>query len=67
MAERRLDEIMGEVDLQELGMLLVHNGVVRRASRSDRPVGRKRLLWDRERLARLLREQKAIAGLSGKM
>jgi len=50
MIENWITEIKKQSDFKDLGMLLVHNGVVRATSRDGRIVKGMRLSYDREKL-----------------
>ncbi|MFO7707496.1 MAG: molybdenum cofactor biosynthesis protein MoaE [Desulfobacterales bacterium] len=50
-------------DFNKAGMVLVHNGVVRETSRDGRRVKGLRVAVDRERLERILAEQKKRPGI----
>lgn len=62
-----IDEWVAEVkknsDFQELGMILVHNGVVRATSKDGRPVKGMRLSFNRERLEALTDEYRMKEGI----
>jgi molybdopterin synthase catalytic subunit len=50
-------------DFGKAGMILCHNGVVRRTSRDGKPVTGLRISVDRERLGRIIEEQKKKPGI----
>ena len=50
MADKWLDEIKQRANPEDLGMILVHNGIVRGTSKSGRPVQGMKLSYDQERL-----------------
>ncbi len=63
MVQQWLDELKKQADPEELGMILVHNGIVRGTSKSGNPVGKMRLSYDKESLASLVSEQKRKEGI----
>ena len=63
MIDEWLKEIKKTSDPESLGMILVHNGVVRGTSRDGRRVKGLRVGVDHERLARILEEQKRRPGI----
>ncbi len=58
-----VDEIKKNTKPEELGMILVHNGIVRGTSKSGDPVGKMRLSYDPDKLAALVAEQKKKEGI----
>ena len=64
MVQKWLDEIKKQADPKEVGMILVHNGIVRGTSKQGEPVAGMRLSYDKERLAQLVREQKKKKGIT---
>jgi len=63
MIDRLIREIKAAADPSELGMLLVHNGVVRGTSKTGQPVRRMRLSHDPQLLASVIREARSRAGI----
>lgn len=64
MVQQWIDEIKSRTDPEALGMILVHNGVVRGTSKQGKPVARMRLSYDEGKLARLIDEQKGKEGIT---
>ena len=62
-ADKLISKIKMHPAYDQVGMILCHNGVVRGTSRDGRKVTGLRVAVDRERLARLLAEQRAGAGI----
>ena len=60
---RMLDAIKRHPDYDKAGMILCHNGVVRSTSRDGRRVSGLRVSVDREKLDRIISEQKQKAGI----
>jgi molybdopterin synthase catalytic subunit len=58
-----IDEIKREADPDGLGMILVHNGIVRGTTKKGESVRRMRLSYDKERLERLLAEHRKKEGI----
>lgn len=56
MVERWINEIKKDSDFKDLGMILVHNGMVRATTKDGNPVKGMRLSYDREKLSGLLDE-----------
>jgi len=56
MIDQWIKEIKGQSDFKDLGMFLVHNGVVRATSKEGKPVLGMHLSYDREKLAGLVNE-----------
>ena len=50
MIDRWIEEIKLRANPEELGMILVHNGLVRATSKSGKPVHGMKLLYDKEKL-----------------
>jgi molybdopterin synthase catalytic subunit len=50
MIDRWIREVKQSADPEELGMILVHNGVVRGTAKSGKPVGGMKLSYDQEKL-----------------
>ena len=50
MVDKWLDEIKQRANSEDLGMIMVHNGVVRGTSKSGRPVQSMKLSYDQKRL-----------------
>lgn len=63
MIEQWIKDIKTKSDFQDLGMILVHNGVVRATSKSGKPVTGMHLTYDREKLSRLLDDLKKREGI----
>ena len=66
MIDEWLKEIKGRSDFKDLGMILVHNGVVRATSKEGKPVKGMNLSYDRQKLKLLqddLRQRDGIAEL----
>jgi molybdopterin synthase catalytic subunit len=62
-ADKLIAKIKTHPDFDQVGMILCHNGVVRGTSRDGRKVTGLRVAVDRERLTRVLTEQRARAGI----
>jgi len=60
-----LKEIKGRADFKDLGMMLVHNGVVRATSKDGKPVKGMHLSYDKQKLIRLLDELRKRDGIVG--
>jgi molybdopterin synthase catalytic subunit len=56
MVEKWLKEIKEKSDFKDLGMLLVHNGVVRATSKDGKPVKGMHLSYDKKKLAHVINE-----------
>jgi molybdopterin synthase catalytic subunit len=56
MIEQWIKDIKTRSDFKDLGMILVHNGMVRATSRDGKPVKGMHLACDREKLSGLLEE-----------
>jgi molybdopterin synthase catalytic subunit len=63
MVEQWLKEIKKECPPEELGMILVHNGIVRATSKQGKPVGSMKLSYDRIKLGEALRRFKNADGI----
>jgi len=63
MIEQWIDEIKKSSDFQDLGMLLVHNGVVRATSKDGKPVKGMQLSYDKEKLQHLVDEFRKKEGI----
>jgi molybdopterin synthase catalytic subunit len=50
MIDRWIEEVKQRTNPEELGMILVHNGIVRGTSKSGKPVRGMKLLYDQKRL-----------------
>lgn len=64
MVEKWIEEIKRSVSPEELGMMLVHNGIVRATSKQGVKVSGMRLSYDRDLLARCLAEAKGKEGIA---
>ena len=51
MVEKWIKEIKENSDFQDLGMILIHNGVVRATSKDGKPVKGMHLSYDKKKLA----------------
>jgi len=58
-----IKKIKAHPDYGKVGMILCHNGVVRETTREGRPVTGLRVSVDRDRLNRLIAEQKQKKGI----
>jgi molybdopterin synthase catalytic subunit len=58
-----LEEIKRTANPEELGMVLVHNGIVRGTSKSGRPVRGMKLSYDREKLNSVVPRFKVRPGI----
>ena len=56
MVEKWIKEIKEKSDFKDLGMLLVHNGVVRATSKDGKPVKGMHLSYDKKKLAHVINE-----------
>jgi molybdopterin synthase catalytic subunit len=63
MIDQWVAEVKKNSDFQELGMILVHNGVVRATSKDGRPVKGMRLSFNKERLDALTDEYRKREGI----
>lgn len=64
MVEKWIEEVKRSVSPETLGMLLVHNGVVRASSKAGKPVKGMRLSYDRALLAAVVDEAKKREGIA---
>jgi molybdopterin synthase catalytic subunit len=64
MIDAWLKEIKGRTDFNDLGMILVHNGVVRATSKDGKPVKGMYLSYDKHKLIRLLDELRKRDGIA---
>jgi molybdopterin synthase catalytic subunit len=63
MVDEWIKEIKAGTDPEELGMLLVHNGVVRATSKAGKPVKGMNLSYDAKMLDAAVKEMKARGGI----
>lgn len=63
MIDAWLKEIKGRADFKDLGMILVHNGVVRATSKDGKTVKGMHLSYDKQKLLRLLDELRKRDGI----
>ncbi len=63
MIEQWLAEVKKTADPEGLGMVLIHNGVVRGTSKQGKPVSGMNLSYDEEKLQWLVSEQKRKDGI----
>ena len=63
MIDAWLKEIKGRADFNDLGMILVHNGMVRATSKDGKPVKGMHLSYDKQKLIRLLDELRKRDGI----
>jgi molybdopterin synthase catalytic subunit len=64
MIDSWLKEVKEKADPDSLGMVLVHNGVVRGTSKSGKPVQGMKLSFDRQKLEACVNQQKQKEGIS---
>jgi molybdopterin synthase catalytic subunit len=64
MVDGWIKEIKANTNPEELGMLLVHNGVVRATSKAGKPVKGMKLSYDAEMLEAAVKEMKAREGIA---
>jgi molybdopterin synthase catalytic subunit len=64
MIDAWMKEIKGRADFKDLGMILVHNGVVRATSKDGKPVKGMHLSYDEQKLMRLLDELRKRDGIA---
>jgi molybdopterin synthase catalytic subunit len=64
MVEHWITEIKKAADPEGLGMILIHNGLVRATSKEGRPVRGMKLTYDAEKLGRAVAEHEKRAGVS---
>ncbi len=63
MIEQWLNEVKSKADPEGLGMILVHNGIVRATSKQGNPVSGMKLSYDEEKLRTVISEQKKKDGI----
>jgi molybdopterin synthase catalytic subunit len=63
MITKWIEEIKKSSHPEELGMILVHNGIVRGTSKQGEPIRKMKLSYDAEKLAALLTEQRKNDGI----
>jgi molybdopterin synthase catalytic subunit len=63
MLETWLNEIKRSADPDQLGMVLMHNGIVRGSSKQGKPVLGMELRYDERKLDEVLREGRQKAGI----
>jgi len=63
MVDRWIDEIRRKANPEELGMILVHNGLVRATSKSGKPVRGMKLSYDKEKLDSIILPLKQKPGV----
>ena len=63
MIDRWIEEIKRKANPEELGMILIHNGLVRATSRSGKPVRGMKLSYDKEKLDSTVLSLKQKAGV----
>jgi molybdopterin synthase catalytic subunit len=63
MIDRWIKGIKEQSDFKELGMFLVHNGVVRATSKDGKPVQGMHLSYDKEKLTGLVNELRGREGI----
>lgn len=64
MIEQWIQEIKSQCDPETLGMILVHNGIVRATSRQGAPVTGMKLTYDKAALEQAVRRFKAKEGIA---
>lgn len=64
MIEQWIQEIKSQCDPETLGMILVHNGIVRATSRQGVPVTGMKLTYDKVALEQTVRRFKAKEGIA---
>lgn len=64
MIEQWIQEIKSQCDPETLGMILVHNGIVRATSRQGAPVTGMKLTYDKVALEQTVRRFKAKEGIA---
>ncbi|MCX5808575.1 MAG: molybdenum cofactor biosynthesis protein MoaE [Proteobacteria bacterium] len=64
MVNEWIKEIKGQCDPESLGMILVHNGVVRATSKEGKPVKGMKLSFDRTELSVCIDEMKKGDGIT---
>ena len=63
MIDEWVKEIKKRTDFRDLGMILVHNGMVRATSKDGKPVKGKHLSYDKQKLIRLLDDLRKRDGI----
>jgi molybdopterin synthase catalytic subunit len=63
MVEQWLNAVKLKADPEGLGMILVHNGIVRATSKQGKPVSGMKLSYDEEKLRTVVSEQKKKDGI----
>ena len=63
MIEKWIAEVKGNTDPEELGMILIHNGIVRGTSKAGKMVKGMHLSYDKEKLNSLISEFKKREGI----
>jgi molybdopterin synthase catalytic subunit len=63
MIDKWLDEVKQRANPEDLGMILVHNGIVRGTSKSGRPLHGMKLSYDQKRLNSVIPIFKQRAGV----
>jgi molybdopterin synthase catalytic subunit len=63
LIDRWIEEIRRKANPEELGMILVHNGLVRATSKSGKPVLGMKLSYDKEKLASIVLTLKQKPGV----
>jgi molybdopterin synthase catalytic subunit len=63
MIDRWIEEIKRRANPEELGMILVHNGIVRATSKSGKPVRGMKLSYDKEKLDSMIPTFKQKTGV----
>ncbi len=63
MIEQWIKDIKMKSDFQDLGMILVHNGIVRATSKDGKPVKGMHLNYDKKKLSYLLDELRKRDGI----
>ncbi len=63
MIEKWIAEVKGSADLEDLGMILIHNGIVRGTSKAGKMVKGMQLSYDKEKLNSLISEFKKKEGI----
>jgi molybdopterin synthase catalytic subunit len=58
-----MEEIKTKSDPEQLGMILMHNGIVRGTSKQGEPVKKMNLSYDADKLGKLVAEQKMKEGI----
>jgi len=61
--EKWIAEVKGSADLEDLGMSLIHNGIVRGTSKAGKMVKGMQLSYDKEKLNSLISEFKKKEGI----